>query len=271
MVTPLNPVDFRPQLAVRHVALTGASSGIGAALTRAYAAPGVRLSLLARDCERLATVAAAAAARGADVVVTSACVTDADAMNRWVLASDNESPIDVLLANAGIGGNLAVAPPTGEDFETARRIFEINTLGVVNTLTPLLPRLCARGHGRIGVVASLAGGRGLPHSPAYCGSKAAVRTYAEGLRALLRRQGVTVTVIDPGFVATPMALSLPYAKPMIWDADRAARTIRAAVDGGARTCRFPRALAALIGLSRLLPESLVDAILAFDHRRGVGS
>lgn len=142
--------------------------------------PAIQLSLLARDPDRLGAVAADAVACGAEVETALVDITDAEAVRTWILAADDARPIDVLIANAAIGGMAAMAHETGESLETARRIFEVNTLGVVNTLAPLLPRLCARGSGRIAVVASLAGNLGLPHSPAYCGSKAGARPMPRG-------------------------------------------------------------------------------------------
>lgn len=246
----------------RHVAITGASSGIGAALARAHAARGDRLSLAGRDPDRLQAVADECAALGARADVTRCDVTDADATAGWLRAADDAAPVDIVYANAGIGGAGVIAPRTAEPGELARAIFATNTVGVVNTLTPLIDRFVARRAGHLVVIASLAALAGLPHSPAYCGSKAAIRIYAEGLRRLLRPAGVRVLTVNPGFVATPMSASLPRQGPFTWSAERAAAAILRAVDAGRAELIFPWPLRLALAAARLLPTAWVDAALA---------
>jgi short-subunit dehydrogenase len=245
-----------------HIVITGASSGLGAALARVYASPGVLLTLSGRDEARLASVAADCVAAGAEVSVVVCDVTDAAAMATWLTNADQTRPIDVVFANAGIGGKAAIAPSQGESNATASSIVATNTLGVINTVTPLLPGFVERQSGHLVVVSSLAGLLGLPHSPAYCGSKAAARIYADGLRRLMRPHRVKVTVVNPGFVDTPMSRSLPTAGPQTWTAERAARAIKLAVAKGKGDVTFPWSLRLAVAVAQLLPNRLVDAVLA---------
>ncbi|MGH6928987.1 MAG: SDR family NAD(P)-dependent oxidoreductase, partial [Dongiaceae bacterium] len=128
----------------RSLLITGASSGIGEALALAYAAPGIRLALTGRDGARLETVAVACRRRGAIAQAATVDVTDADAMARWIEGLDVASPIDLVIANAGIGAG------TEGGFETAeqtRAVFAVNLSGVLNTVLPLVPRFVARRRG----------------------------------------------------------------------------------------------------------------------------
>ncbi|TCT05594.1 SDR family NAD(P)-dependent oxidoreductase [Aquabacter spiritensis] len=250
-----------------HVAITGASSGIGAALAEAHAAPGVRLVLGGRDAARLAAVAARCREKGAEAAVQCVDVTDAAAMRGFIEAADDLRPLDLVYANAGLGGLRALAAPDGEAIEAAHAIIATNLAGVVNTVAPALRRFVPRGAGHLVLVGSLAGRLGLPHSPVYSASKAAVAAYADGLRRLTARTGVTVTLIEPGFVKTPMAEGVPSSALMQWSAPRAAAAIRAAVEARRPVYAFPFALAALLHLARHLPRPLVDAILSAAHRK----
>jgi len=252
-----------------HVVITGASSGLGAALARAYAKPGVLLTLSGRHEARLAGVAADCAAAGAGVAVAVCDVTDAQAMSAWLTTADQTRPIDIVIANAGIGGKAAVASYDGESNAGAQSLIATNTLGVINTATPILPRFVERRQGHFVVISSLAGLVGLPHSPAYCGSKAAARIYAEGLRRLMRPHGVRVTVVNPGFIDTPMSRTLPVPGAQIWSADRAARVIKSAVAKGKGELTFPWTLRLAIAATRILPHWLVDAVMARDYRNSL--
>jgi short-subunit dehydrogenase len=249
-----------------HVAITGASSGFGAALARVYGRHGWRLSLIARDAGRLEAVAAACRADGAEAGIHTADVTDAAAMDAVVTACDCRQPVDLLIANAGIGGRDALAPDSGEPGPVARRILTTNVLGVVNTVTPLLPRLVERRRGHIAIISSLAGLTGLPASPAYSASKAAARAYGDGLRRLVAPSGVRVSVVCPGFIDTPFAASLPFHLPFLWSADRAALHVARALARGRREIQFPWQLAVALRVVAALPAVIADRILTATAR-----
>lgn len=242
----------------RHVLITGGSGGIGGALAEVFAREGCRVGISGRDPSRLQMTAA----RCGGLVGARVCdVTQALEMQRWLIAADDESPVDCVVACAGSGGGGALAGPAGESAEAARRIFEVNVLGVVNTVAPLLPRMVARRSGHVVIIASVAGLIALPDSPAYSASKAAVIVYGEALRRLLRPHGVAVTLVCPGFVDTEMVRSLPIRPPFLWTPERAAAVIHEAVRRKRAMVVFPWQMRGALLLARALPRFVVDRIL----------
>ena len=137
----------------------------------------------------------------------------------------------------------------------------VNTIGAMNSVTPLLAAFVARRRGHVVLISSVAAFEGLAESPVYSASKAAVRTYGHGLRRRLHGSGVAVTVITAGFIATPMSASLPFSTPFVVDADRAARLIKRAIERRARELVFPWQFRWTVVLSSLLPAGAVDGLL----------
>jgi len=179
---------------------------------------------------------------------------------------DGRQPIDLVIANAGIGGAAVIAPDTGEMLAAAHEIIGTNVLGVANTVIPLLPRFVDRGKGHVVIMSSLAAYVGLPQSPLYSASKAAVRTYGQALRRLVAPSGIRVTVICPGFVETPMSASVRGPRPMLWSVERAAERIVRGIARGEREISFPWPLATLARIADVLPPGLVDPFLARTRR-----
>ncbi len=242
----------------RSVLITGASSGVGAALARQYAAAGGHLALGGRDPERLGAVVADCRAAGAATIHECVDVTDRDAMTRWIQAAEVAMPLDLVIANAGISGADAGASPA----ERARRIFEVNVVGTLNTIEPALEPMLARGRGQIALMSSLGSFRGMPTAPAYCASKAAVRSYGEGLRGRLARHGIAVSVICPGFVRTPLTEANPFPTPLIMEPERAARIIRRGLERRRARIAFPLPLYLATRLLAALPPAWTDGLLA---------
>lgn len=240
--------------APRHILLTGASSGIGAALARHYAAAGMRLSLGGRDTARLDGIAADCRARGAEVATAAIDVTDRAAMRRWILAADDTAPLDLVIANAGVGG-------MHEGEAHARAVFAINLEGVLNTAYPALERMTERGRGQLALMSSLAGYRGLPDAPAYSASKAAVTALGLAWRGAYAAAGVRISVICPGFVETPMTSGNRFPKPFLRDAGRAAGIIAGGLARDRPRIAFPWQLAFATWLVATLPARLGDWIL----------
>ncbi|MGE5504802.1 MAG: SDR family NAD(P)-dependent oxidoreductase [Actinomycetota bacterium] len=237
------------------ILITGASSGIGAALARLYAHPGTLLFLGGRDEGRLAAVAATCRDKGADVDAHTVDVTDAEATADWIEAADERRPLDLVVANAGISAGTAGGD---EGAAQTRAIFAVNLDGTVNVVEPSIAAMRRRGAGQIALMSSVAGFRGMGGAPAYCASKAAVRVWGEGLRAWLGPQGIKVSVICPGFVATPMTAVNRFPMPFLMDPDRAARII---ADGLARDrgrIAFPWPTYALARVLSSLPEPVCD-------------
>ena len=243
----------------RSIVITGASSGLGAGLARSYAAPGVTLALIARDGGRLAAVAEACRAAGADVRTALLDVAEAEPLGGWLLALDDTAPVDLLVACAGTSAGPVGGQPEG--VALASRQVRTNLLGAVHTVEPLLPRMMARGAGQVAVVASVAGLRGLPYSPGYSASKAGVRAYGEGLRAYLAPHGVGVSVVVPGFFDTPMTDRFMGAKPMLLTLPQAVAVVRRGLDRRRARVVFPRLLGLGLQAADLLPARLGDAIL----------
>jgi short-subunit dehydrogenase len=241
-----------------HVLITGASSGIGTALTLAYAREGALLSLSGRDEQRLNEIAAAAQARGAEVAAATLDVRDRDAMAAWILAADERRPIDLLIANAGISGGTHGGP---ESPEQTRAVFAVNLDGVLNTVLPLVPRLIERGSGQIALISSLAGHRGFPGAPAYCGSKAAVKVWGESLRGELGPKGVKVNVVMPGFVKTQMTDVNEFPMPFMMPAERAADIIRAGLAANRARIAFPWQTSMLAWTIAMISPAILDPLL----------
>ena len=248
--------DRRP----RSIVITGASAGIGQALARAYAAPGVTLGLVARDAARLQTCAEQCRQAGATVVSGQLDVRDADAVAAWLTAFDDAHPIELLIANAGVASTLS-STSDWDDLARTREVFDTNFYGAFHTLRPVLDRLRARKHGHVAVISSLAAIRGMAISPAYCASKSAIKAYGESVRPLLAADGVRLSLVFPGFVKTAMSDVFPGDKPFLWSAEKAARYIRAKLESGRAEIAFPALLALGMRLLPLLPPLLGDRIL----------
>jgi len=246
----------------KSILITGASSGIGAALAQEYAAPGVHLWLGGRDLQRLEDIESACRAKGADAELHVADVLDREALADWIGLADDAAPLDLVIANAGVSAGTGHG---GESADQARRIFAINVDGVVNTVQPaleiMLRRPNANPRGQIALMSSLAAFRGFGGAPAYCASKAAVKSYAEALRTAHARDGIEVSAICPGFVRTPMTDVNPYPMPLRVDAPRAARTIRRGLAKNRGRIAFPWPLYATAWLLGTLPPGLSDAVI----------
>ncbi|WP_374655106.1 SDR family NAD(P)-dependent oxidoreductase [Dongia sp.] len=248
----------------RSILITGASSGLGEALAYAYAAPDVQLHLGARRAELLDSVAAACRAKGAAVATEAIDVTAAEAMADWIGRSHRRCPLDLVIANAGISGGTHAGV---ESDAQVRAIFAVNVDGVLNTVLPALPLLMVQGAGQIGIMASLAGQRGFPGAPAYCGSKAAVKVWGEGLRGAVADRGIGVSVIMPGFVVTPMTAVNDFPMPFLMPADKAARIIQNGLACNRARISFPWPTAFIAWLFGTLPPALTDRLLRATPRK----
>ena len=244
----------------RAVVITGASSGLGAALACAYARPGVVLGLIGRDIGRLAAVADACRAAGATADVALLDVSDRAPLEAWLTAFDQSHQVDLVIANAGTSAGPEPGS-AGEATDVTLRQIGVNLLGAVHTAAPLVPAMAARGRGQIGLIASVAAYRGLPYSPGYCASKAGLRAYGEALRALTAPHGVGVTVACPGFFASRMTDRWEGPTPFLMSTERAARIIKRGIDRGCRRVSFPWPLVLGMRFCDLLPAAFGDAIL----------
>jgi len=241
------------------VMITGASSGIGKGVALEVAARGARIGLLARREELLKELAGEIEARNSKAVAATADVRDAQAVRAAADRFRNElGPIDVLIANAGIGTSdhaVELAP------EHAAKVIGINMLGAVNSVAAVVPEMVERGQGRLAAISSLAAYRGLPKSAAYCASKAALSSYFESVRIDLRNTGVDVTIVHPGFIKTALTAGREAKMPYLMELDDAVKKIVAAIEKGKKTYAFPWQLATIVRASMLMPTSLYDWIV----------
>jgi NAD(P)-dependent dehydrogenase (short-subunit alcohol dehydrogenase family) len=242
------------------VLVTGATSGIGRALALAYAEPGRHLALVGRNAARMAEVTQACEARGAVVAARLVDLRDRPAAAAALAALDREAPVGLAVAGAGITSGLG----TGRDVEAPealRAVLAANLLGAINTVEPLVAAMMARRAGHIAVIGSLGALRGLPSSPGYSAAKAALHAYAEGMRPRLRRHGIAVSIIAPGFVTTPLNRDIRAPRPLEVSAERAARIIRRGLDRRRPMIAFPRPLYWGLRALAVLPAGLGDRIL----------
>jgi len=242
---------------MRGIVISGASRGLGAALARRCAAPGVRLLLLARSAAALEAVAADCMALGAAAEVAALDVTDAAAVAARLAAFEAGGAVDLVIANAGTSAGTGPdgAPETGP---AAARQVAVNLLGAINLVGPLLPGMLARRSGQVALIASVAAFRGLPDSPGYSASKAGLLAWGEALRAAHRRRGLAVTVICPGFFESAMGARFLGPRPLLLSLEQAADRTHRAILARRGLVIFPRRMGWLLRLLALLPPGLGD-------------
>jgi short-subunit dehydrogenase len=229
--------------------ITGASSGIGLELARLLDSKVNHLGVSARSQDKLNSLAA----HCRTIVTYPLDVTDADAVAACV--GDIEAaagPIDLAVLNAGTWQLMDVADL---DLTAIRAGIEVNYLGVVYAIDALLPGMLARGRGHIAIVASVAGYRGLPRSAAYGPTKAALINLAETLRTELTPRGITISLVNPGFVDTPMTRDNPFPMPGIIPSQQAAQNLLAGLERRKYEIIFPRAFVFAMKFMRLLPNA----------------
>ena len=242
------------QPASRRVFITGASSGIGSALARYYAAQGAQLGLVGRHRERLDALVASLQCDCTPYVLD---VREASALN--AAARDflgKYGTPDVVIANAGVSrGTLT---DLAEDIPAFQAIMDINVMGMVHTFQPFLAPMRQQGNGSLAGIASVAGLRGLPGASAYSASKAAAISYLESLRVELEGTGIQVTTVCPGYIRTPMTEVNSYSMPFLMEADDAAAKIAALIESRRRYAIIPWQMALLGRFLRLIPAPLWD-------------
>ncbi len=228
--------------------LTGASSGIGAALAAELSTRGARVAISARRADRLEEVS------DGSMLVVPLDVTDHDAVQTAAAqVRDEYGDIDIAILNAGAWTQTKV----GEwDAAAFRQQVEVNLLGANSCIASVLPRMLERGEGRIVIVTSVAGYRGVPGAEAYGSTKAALLNLAESLRADLAPSGVVVQWVSPGFVRTELTDNNSFAMPFMVEADEAARAIADGITSSRPEIVFPLPMAATMKLLQLMPHRL---------------
>ena len=251
---------------VPRIFLTGASSGIGAAFARHYAARGATLGLAARRGDQLDQLARS--------LPTKSFVYPLDVADAAALAAagrdfiGNAGVPDIVIANAGV--SVGTLTEEAGDLAVFERLLRINVAGMANTFQPFIAAMRSAGRGTLVGIASVAGIRGLPGAGAYSASKAAAINYLESLRVELRGSGVKVVTLVPGYIATPMTAANPYPMPFILPADVAARRMARSIAAGHSYAVVPWQMAVVAKLLRLLPNALFDRLFVRAGRKPRG-
>lgn len=238
----------------RIVWCTGAGKGMGRSLALALAARGWVVAASARTAADLESLSQEAKAAGGVIQAFPLDVTDEAAVRRCADAVEAAlGPIDLAIFNAGTH-----TPMGALDFDvgTVRRLVETNVFGSVHGLAAVLPRFIARRGGHVAVVASVAGYRGLPTAAAYGATKAALINMCEALKPELDRHGVRISVINPGFVRTPLTDRNDFPMPFLMEPDAAAARIVSGLKSGRFEITFPRRFTWAMKLLRCLPYAL---------------
>lgn len=243
------------------VLITGASSGIGAELAREVVRRGGRAGLLARRRERLEALAAELTGIGGTAAAAwaEADVTDGEQLSAALSHVARElGGADVVVANAGYS---VIEKPREHKPGRSLKLYDVNLMGMLRTIDWALPLFVERGSGHLVGVSSVASFFGGPGFSSYCGSKAAMRIHLQGLRLAVKKHGVRVTTICPGFVESELTEGHDAKMPFMWPTDRAVRRIADAIEGNEGEVVFPWQMKLFVKASRCLPTRIFEALL----------
>lgn len=265
-MTPRLELISRMDWSKKVVLITGASSGIGSELARQLADRGATLGLLARRKDLLDNLKTEIGFK--NKVARAFAVDVRDEASVRAAAQELQSEfgrVDVLIANAGIGGGATKpADLNGQDFA---RVVDVNLIGAVNAVAAVLPQMLLQKSGHLVAISSLAAYRGLPNSAAYCASKAGLSALFESLRVDLRSSNVAVTTIHPGFIKTPLTSGRESRMPFLMELEPATARIIHIIEQKKATAAFPFPLSTLVRIGQLFPAWLYDKIAAQNSYR----
>ncbi len=224
-----------------------------------YSSENVNLFLCGRNLQKLKEVAAICQSKKASIFLKVFDVKDCLKASEIINEIEQNYPLDLIIANAGISAGTAEGV---ESFSQVKEIFATNLDGVLNVIQPAIEKMKVRKSGQIAIISSLAGFRGLPSSPAYSASKAAVRVYGESLRGNLAAFGIKVSAICPGYIKTPMTDVNDFYMPFLMEAKKAAKIIKKSLEKNKSRIAFPFALYFVVWLATLLSTKITDPIFA---------
>lgn len=240
------------------VLITGASSGIGQGLAIELAKRGARLGLVARRNDLLDEIVRDVEKQQGKAIALAADVQDSAAMRGAADRLRAEyGPIDMLIANAGIG---TTTDAVELDATEVARIFGVNVVGAASSVAAVVPEMVKRGSGHLVAISSLAAYRGIPKSASYGASKAALSLFFESLRLDLQPKGIDVTIIHPGFIKTPLTAGREAQMPFLMELDYAVGKIIGAIEKKRKSYAFPWQLASFVRLGMIMPIPLYDRI-----------
>lgn len=237
----------------KSVFITGASSGLGAHLAIEYADKTRTLHLCGRNKDRLNNTAIICRKKGAKVFTYLFDTTDAKASQKAIEQAFKRTPLDLVIANAGVSAGVIGIP---ENTEAIRRIMTTNIFGTLNTLLPALDLMHKRHKGHIALVASLAAYRGMASCPAYSASKSAVKALGEALYGQQKPKGIHITTICPGFIETPLTDKNRFYMPFLMKADKAAHIIHKRLNHAPALIAFPAIMVFGAWIGSCLPSCL---------------
>jgi short-subunit dehydrogenase len=238
--------------------ITGASSGIGRGLAVELARRGAKIGLVARRVELIEEVVREVEAAGSKALALPADVQDAASMVAAAKKLGAElGPVDILIANAGVGPTRDAANLSAEE---VAGVMNVNVIGASNSVAAVIPEMVARRSGQLVVISSLAAYRGLPRSAAYCASKAAVSAFFESLRLDLEPRGIDVTIIHPGFIKTPLTVGREAQMPFLLELDDAVRKMARAIEKRRKRYSFPWQLATIVRAGMVMPIWMYDKV-----------
>jgi short-subunit dehydrogenase len=242
------------------IVITGATGGIGTALTNAYSVNNNNLGLIAREHKKLKELSETCSNKQANITYSGIDVRDSKLIKTWINDFDSKNPIDILIANAGV--TCGLGENNSQELEQeAKRVADVNYQGTVNTISSILDKMIERKQGHIVIIASLAGLSALADMPSYSASKAAIIAYGHSIRQWLKPYNIHVTIICPGFITSPMSARHIGKKPFEMSAENAAVKIVKAINKKKKLYAFPFLLAAGTQACRLLPIFLSDLFM----------
>ena len=244
----------------KSIFITGASSGIGKAISIAYAAPDVTLFICGRNMERLQQVKDLCQEKGSTVHICQFDTTDKEATKKAVYDAHKTKPLELVIANAGVSGGVLGLENTTQSI---RQIFDTNIYGVINTVLPAIEIFKEQQKGQIALMSSIAGFRGLMNCPAYSASKNFVKAWGEALRGALRVDNIKVNIICPGFVKTPLTDKNLFKMPFLMQPDKAAQIIKTGISKNKGIIAFPKIMHFSIALLTALPRCLTNPIFEY--------
>lgn len=242
------------------ILITGASGAIGGALAKLYAKPGVTLHLQGRKIEALEQVGKECQQLGGTVKLHCLDLLDTMKVEQWLDAVDEELPLDLFIANAGVNINIGL-DSSGEQLDEMANLLDLNIKATLLMSGQLAKKMRNREKGQVVLISSLAGFYGIPIMPSYCASKAALKAYGESLRGWLAGSGVGVSVVMPGNTKSAMCDNMPAPKPFVMSADHAALKIKRGVAKNKARISFPFPLNLGTWFLAVLPASVSEKIL----------